>query len=768
MKKLILFSLSVLLFQHIALSQNRLAVLGSSTAAGLAATPVDSSWVNRLNRYYKAQPGALDTIFNLGVSASTVYNGMPTSYTAPPGRPAPDSTKNVSKAITLLSRPAVPARGVVLVNFPTNGYDVFSIAEIIQSLRIIYDSVTANGYRCFITTSQPRSDGNFASSAVKAKLAAINNEIISQFGIAQTINFWDGMYNPADTTILPAYSAGDNVHFNNAGHRELFNRVAAKNIFALSQQPVAGDYRSNVNPTGLWSNPASWQTWNGTSWVTATSAPDSNSGRINIVAGDSIRVYSATAMDQVTVDSGAILGIFNVDSTITYTLANGPGDDITVYGSLYVSAGDVLSGTGSIYNAPGGLLILRNQGNLRVNTLNEGLVRVSGTGNIQLTTLTNNGTLELVDFTLNLNNATLINNDSLVIRFNSNAYIASSTGAGILVNATTGVIHNLSAAGITTISPSIAFSNAGTLKGIGQFIVQNFSANTGTISPGNSPGILTVNPGVFNGRSPVLNMEISTTGAVAGTSYDQLQLSTVGSATTNLSGTTLRLTNTGNDPVGTVYTLLATAGTMITGPFASVSLPPNFSAPVFNGSSVTVQKIAVNPLPLTLLSFTGKSTDVGTMLAWETALETPGDHFELQRSGSPSGFETIKSIPAKGHAATYSYTDHSINASQLAYYRLKISTANGGSSYSQVLAVQRSGAAGGQIRIYPIPAGDKVTITTDRERRPGQTAVVMDAAGQKVLQFEWKQQNELFIAHWPAGMYWLYIPDAPAQPLLKQ
>ncbi len=48
-----------------------------------------------------------------------------------------------------------------------------------------------------------------------------------------TINFYDDLYNPADSLILPAYKSGaDDIHFNNAGHRILFERVKAKNVFS--------------------------------------------------------------------------------------------------------------------------------------------------------------------------------------------------------------------------------------------------------------------------------------------------------------------------------------------------------------------------------------------------------------------------------------------------------------------------------------------------------------------------------------------------------
>lgn len=212
----------------------RLVGIGSSTIAGQGAFPADSSWMRRFSHYYKNGLGLMDTVYNLGFPGANCYRGMPSSYTPPPMREGPVATENVTRAVNLLSDLVIPANGVVIINYPTNQYTVFSIAEIMNCLQIMYDSATRLGNKCYITTSQPRTDGTFNTPAMKRKLADIKDSIINRFTEANTLNFWDGMYNPADTTILPMYSSGDNIHFNNAGHRELFERVKAKNVFGIT------------------------------------------------------------------------------------------------------------------------------------------------------------------------------------------------------------------------------------------------------------------------------------------------------------------------------------------------------------------------------------------------------------------------------------------------------------------------------------------------------------------------------------------------------
>jgi lysophospholipase L1-like esterase len=245
----------------------RLVAIGSSSTAGYCASSKDSCWVSMLNNYYKCRLNIIDSAYNLGVMGTTNYQAMPSGYTPPPSRPSPDVAHNVSKAVSILSNLSNTANGVVIVNFPTNGYINYSIAEIMNSLQTIFDSVTVTGSRCYITTTQPRCDAGYNTAAVKKKLADIKDSILNRFD-NNAINFWDGMFNSADTTIQTGYSCGDFIHFNNTGHRVLFERVIAKNIFGLPvwYSKANGNLEDlttwGSNPDGSGTSPSSFATDN--------------------------------------------------------------------------------------------------------------------------------------------------------------------------------------------------------------------------------------------------------------------------------------------------------------------------------------------------------------------------------------------------------------------------------------------------------------------------------------------------------------------------
>lgn len=227
MKKTLFALIAVLLFFY-SFSQERVVILGSSTAAGTGASVYDSSWVGRLQLEFRKNTAAgnPDTVVtNLAVGGTTTYYAMPTGYTPPPNRPSPDPEHNVTKALSF--NPTV-----VIVNFPTNDIGSgYTAKEYMDNLRFLYQYINATGARAYIATTQPRSQFTFERRQILWQLV---DSINRNFGLF-AINFWDdlattdGQYN-----LKPEVNAGDDVHVNNLGHRLLFQRVKAKNIFTVN------------------------------------------------------------------------------------------------------------------------------------------------------------------------------------------------------------------------------------------------------------------------------------------------------------------------------------------------------------------------------------------------------------------------------------------------------------------------------------------------------------------------------------------------------
>ncbi len=201
-----------------------LSVIGSSTSACTGPDFYTDCYIGRLDAHYDPVD-----IHQLAVGGYTVYKGMPSSFTGPRDNLQPDPNNNITRALSFMP-------DVVIVNYPSNGYDTLRVDSIMRCLRTIRDSANALGVPCYITTTQPRHAFPFNTMAARTKLKEIRDSIMLQFGYF-AIDFWTDLADPATYNILPAYDDGDGIHLNEAGHEILFQRVVAKNIF-LVELPV--------------------------------------------------------------------------------------------------------------------------------------------------------------------------------------------------------------------------------------------------------------------------------------------------------------------------------------------------------------------------------------------------------------------------------------------------------------------------------------------------------------------------------------------------
>jgi len=113
---------------------------------------------------------------------------------------------------------------------------------------------------------------------------------------------------------------------------------------------AAGDFRTNGNVT--FAAAANWQRYNGAAWVAAGAPPASTDGVITIRTSHTAIVTADKTLDQVVVESG---GVLNINSGQDFTLSNGPGTDLNVFGTVNVSGiisqpGTVVFNASSMYN----------------------------------------------------------------------------------------------------------------------------------------------------------------------------------------------------------------------------------------------------------------------------------------------------------------------------------------------------------------------------------------------------------------------------------
>jgi hypothetical protein len=116
-----------------------------------------------------------------------------------------------------------------------------------------------------------------------------------------------------------------------------------------------GDYRSAA--TGNWNAIATWERYDGSTWVAAVATPTSADGVITIMSPHVVTISAAgLSYDQVVVDAG---GQVTVASTITTTMLNGAGTDLTINGT-WLHSGGTWTVTGTTWTVGAGGTYIHN------------------------------------------------------------------------------------------------------------------------------------------------------------------------------------------------------------------------------------------------------------------------------------------------------------------------------------------------------------------------------------------------------------------------
>ena len=150
-------------------------------------------------------------------------------------------------------------------------------------------------------------------------------------------------------------------------------------------------------------------------------------------------------------------------------------------------------------------------------------------------------------------------------------------------------------------------------------------------------------------------------------------------------------------------------------PFTNQQLPfPTQFTAYLGGASdgwtgYLIPNVAI--LPITLLSFEGKSTDKGNLLEWKVAMEKDINGYDLQKSADGKNYNKIHSVAVKGNSSSEKNYDHLDENpfSGANYYRLEIHELSGENSYSNVvLLITEKGEQ--SLVLYPNPANDIIMV----------------------------------------------------------
>lgn len=240
----------------------KVVVGGSSYPTGAGASVQDSGFMGGYNGvsvehglfydYYHSL-AIIDSVVNLAHSGDNIYQFMPTGYVPPApvtAKLSPSDTPHVATNITaaLAHNPKV-----IIICYPTNGYDVLTISEIMIPFQVIYDSCVAHNVQCYIMTTAPRTDGTFNTQAKRNFLKTVSDSLVNRFG-SHAINTYDAVVFTGTTNMIPTYAAADSIHMIDPGHRAFFNKILGRNVFKnliSSASTITTPTTQNTTITGL-------------------------------------------------------------------------------------------------------------------------------------------------------------------------------------------------------------------------------------------------------------------------------------------------------------------------------------------------------------------------------------------------------------------------------------------------------------------------------------------------------------------------------------
>jgi predicted esterase len=171
-------------------------------------------------------------------------------------------------------------------------------------------------------------------------------------------------------------------------------------------------------------------------------------------------------------------------------------------------------------------------------------------------------------------------------------------------------------------------------------------------------------------------------------------------------------------------------------------------------------------LPLSIINFSGHSSNSSDLLSWQTSFETNVDHFEILRGDNGNDFARIGIIGAKGgtFTANYSFEDKSALAG-IGFYKLMAVDKDGRQTYSPVITVNNN-TRKYSIEKFPNPVKDNLTVTINGNLSGTLHVTITDMLGKILTQQEWiKSQGgirkTISVNNFQNGLYQLMItfPD---------
>ena len=176
---------------------------------------------------------------------------------------------------------------------------------------------------------------------------------------------------------------------------------------------------------------------------------------------------------------------------------------------------------------------------------------------------------------------------------------------------------------------------------------------------------------------------------------------------------------------------------------------------------ITDQPFAINPLPVTLVSFDAIKQNNTALLQWELAeCCSKKTKFELQRAYEGSSFVTYKTIPGNEVNRFYQVMDNRLDPGRT-YYRLRIVEEDGKISFSRIVTVINGSQDLSLTAVAPTLVTNMTTVMVTATSKCDAVLLITDMQGRVLLKKEYRlgagsATIQISAGHLVTGTYLIY------------
>lgn len=228
--------------------------------------------------------------------------------------------------------------------------------------------------------------------------------------------------------------------------------------------------------------------------------------------------------------------------------------------------------------------------------------------------------------------------------------------------------------------------------------------------------------------------------------------------------TTITTSSAGTTTVSTSYEDFFTVTLADTGSssdhtditFGTITLTGSWSTVTINSTTGLTNQ----PLPVTLVSFTGYYLDDSPFLKWTTATEINNDFFVVEKSTNAIVWENVGTVKGAGNSSSLAYYSFKVKEpiNDVTYFRLKQVDYDGKTEYSKFITLKSKASQLGGLKIYPNPCTGTINLYYTGEDLDNTFITVFNTAGECILKTLFK--NELDVSTVPSGLYYLQIVNS--------